>query len=72
MCVSTQKVRPANPSTSFGINPCLFCACAGACLIVGPGQVLSGGAEMQQLGTTPVNVGVNSKGIHIMVPQQHK
>lgn len=49
----------------------LLAAAAGSCLIVGPAQVLNGGAALQ-LGNAAINVGLNSKGFHIMTPEQHK
>lgn len=39
-------------------------AVAGACLIVGPAQVLSGGQDLHL--PSSVNLGLNAQGIHIM------
>jgi hypothetical protein len=38
---------------------------------VGPALVVSGGAALQ-LSNASINLGLNSKGMHIMMPQQHK
>lgn len=44
---------------------------AGACLIVGPGQVLSGNDGLG-LSEEKVNVGINAQGIHLMNSGRHR
>jgi hypothetical protein len=42
----------------------------GACLTVGPVQVLAGGQELQLPAT--VNIGLNAQGLHFMDSMQHR
>lgn len=43
---------------------------AGACLTMGPAQVLAGGKDLQL--PISVNIGLNSQGLHIMDSQQYR
>lgn len=43
---------------------------SGACLTLGPAQVLSGGQELQLPAT--VNIGLNAQGLHIMDSMQYR
>jgi hypothetical protein len=57
----------ANIGLGFPSPPALL---PGACLTLGPAQVLAGGDKLQLPAT--VNIGLNAQGLHIMDSMQYR